>query len=304
MHGFYSRAEIDQVVTQILGKRLEGQLDQSITGISANQRFEIGAVKESGMSRYRYGQAGGADIALGVLCQSPVPAALQHDLVPSASYAAGTKQVELTIGAANIAVNEYAGGWLFVNDGTGQGQNLRILSHPAALAGATCVFTLIDPITTAFDIADTLCALTANSYDDVIIHPSPPTARLVGVPVVAIASTYYGWFQVRGPAAVLTDGTLYIYQQVTPSAAVDGAVKHAILEVTAGAALGAVATDSAKVVASGGGDSAAAGASLLGVAAAAPTAGAHDFGSLQTIVGKVLRVEADTDYSLIDLALE
>jgi len=300
----YSRNQFNAVMEAILGERLTGRPDQGITEVSTVQNFQLGARKQIGQSIYRYGLAGAIDIPLGVLCQAPVPAAVHHDLVPSASYAASVRLVELTIGAAAITANEYAGGWLHVNDGTGQGQVFRILSHPAAAGGATCVFTLVDPITTAFDVANTLCAITANPHSLAIIHPSPPTAQLVGVPVAAIAAGSYGWFQTRGPAAVLTDGVVYIYQQVAPSPAVDGAVRHAFQEVTMGAALGAVATDSAKPVASDGGDSAAAPASILGIGAAAPTAGSHDFGPLLVIVGRVMRVEATTDYSLVFLTLE
>jgi hypothetical protein len=300
MHGFYTRAELEQIANQIIGERLPGQPEQLITEVSATQRFALGAVKDIGLSRYRYGQAGAVNIALGVLCQSPVPAVAQHDLVPLASYAVGTKVVGLTIGAANIAANEYAGGWLHVNDGTGQGQCLRILSHPAALAGATCLFTLIDPITTAFDVANTLCALTANPYDGAIIHPSPPTAKLVGVPVVAINANLYGWFKTRGPAAVLTDGTLYIYQQVRPSATVDGAVAHAIQQATTGSTAVA-AMDAGKTGALAEDSAGAETVVRLGETAVDTS---YDLGSLQTIVGRVMRVEADTDYSLIDLCLE
>ena len=295
----YSRAEWTQIAEQVLGQRLPGRPDQGITVVSTVQNFQLGAPRKVGMSAYRYGSVGAVDLALGVLCQAPVPAAVHHDLVPSASYAAGIRLVELTIGAANIAANEYAGGWLHVNDGTGQGQAFRILSHPAALSGATCVFTLIDPVTTAFDVADTLCAITANPHRLAIIHPSPPTAKLVGVPVVAMGAGTFGWFKVRGPAAVLTDGTVYIYQQVAPSASVDGAVKHAIQEITVGAEE-AIGTKMAKMVDSAGAASVGA---ITGTDAAYGDA-TIDIGSLQTIVGRVMRVEADTDYSLIDLTLE
>lgn len=295
----YSRNQFNAVMEAILGERLTGRPDQGITEVSTIQNFQLGARKQIGQSIYRYGLAGAVDIPLGVLCQAPVPAAVHHDLVPSASYAASVRLVELTIGAAAITANEYAGGWLHVNDGTGQGQVFRILSHPAAAGGATCVFTLVDPITTAFDVANTLCAITANPHSLAIIHPSPPTAQLVGVPVAAIAAGSYGWFQTRGPAAVLTDGILYIYQQVRPSDSVNGAIKHAIQEITVGAEA-AIGTKMAKIADSAGADS---------VGAITGTDGAYgsatiDIGSLQTIVGRVMRVEVDTDYSLIFLTLE
>jgi len=311
--GFYTRAELEQIANQIIGARLPGQADQLITEISTTQRFELGTPKDIGLSRYRYGQAGAVNIPLGVLCQAPVPGANHHDLVPAASYPVGTKKVTLTLGATPLAANEMAGGWMHVNDGTGQGQVFRILSHPAALAGASCEFTLIDPITTAFNAADTLCALTPNPYKAAIIHPSPPTAQLVGVPVVAITANYYGWFKTRGPAAVLTQGTLYIYHSVVPSATVDGAVMAASHSHTA---LNLVAADGVRDIAAGDDmqklrDGAGNAIDTAEVSTGGAVTGAKDAvipTSTDIVhsdeIGKVMRVEVDTDYSLIWLTLE
>jgi len=294
-----SRNLFNKAVAALIGDRLEGRPEQAITEVSSVQNYEINTPFSRGLSIFRYGKAGAADIDPGVLCQSPVPASVQHDLVPSDSYAAGTKVITLTLGAGAVTANEYAGGFVHVNDGTGQGQVLEILSHPAAGSGATCEFTLVDPITTAFDTSDTLCALTPAPYKGAIIHPSPPTAKLVGVPIVEIPAGYYGWFKTRGPAAVLTDGTLYIYQQVTPSDSVDGAVKHAIQEITVGAEA-AIGTKMANINDSAGS------ASVAAITGTDGAYGSHtiDIGSLQTIVGQVMRVEVDTDYSLIFLTLE
>jgi len=297
----YTRNQFTQVMETILGKRAVGRPDQALYEASAVQNFEVGSPRDDGVCRYRYGFVGAANIALGVLCQAPVPAAAHHDLVPAASYAAGVYIVTLTLGATPLAANEMAGGWLHVNDGTGQGQNFEIRSHPAALAAATCAFTLKTPITTAFNVADTLCALTANPYRAVIIHPAPPTAQLVGVPVAAIPAANYGWFQTRGPAAVLTNGVLYIHQQVRPGA-VAGSVRHANQELTLSATAPAAEDANGRLVTNSAGANGTIACS--GMAGAVPAAGAHDVGHLATIVGKVMRVEVDTDYSLIWLTLE
>lgn len=297
-----TRNQFQAALESILGRRRTGRPDQPVFEVTTVQNFEFGAKRVIDECIYRYGSAGAVDIPLGVVCQAPVPAAVHHDLVPTASFAAGVRLITLTIGAGNIAADEYAGGHLHVNDGTGQGQRKRVLSHPAALAGATCVFTLVDPLTTAFDVANTLCAITRNPYNQAIIHPSPPTAQLVGVPVAVIAAGRFGWFQTRGPAAVLTDGVLYIFRQVKPSAAVDGAVAHANLEVTMSATAAAAEDANGRLTTtSAGADGTIA---FSGMAGAVPAAGVHDLGSLVSIVGRVMRVEVDTDYSLIDLALE
>lgn len=293
--GFYSRADFDALASTVIGERIQGGVEQAITAVTAGQNYMLGAKKQIGQSIYRYGLAGAVNLALGVLCQAPVPTGGEHDLVSAANYAVGVRSVVLTTGAA-VGLNEYAGGWMFVNTGTGLGMNLRILSHPATAGAALCTFTLIDPVTTAFD-ATTRCALCANPYNLPVIHPSPPTSGLVGVPVAAINAGLYGWFQTRGPASILTEGTLYIYQQVRPSRTTNGAVSHAIQELemdavgAAGTANGALLENSAAVETT---------ARLLTSAIDTD----YDIGSVVTIVGKVMRVEVTGDYSLIFLTLE
>ena len=291
----YSRAEWEQVFDSILGERLPGRLEQGVRAVSATQNYVLGAKREIGPRVYKYGLVGAGIGTLGLLYQSPVPAPLQIDLVPLAAYAIGTRVITLTLGNAAVLANEYAGGWLYVNQGTGIGDCLRIISHPAALALATCVFTCQDPTTITMVIANTQCSLVANPLSGIIVHPSPPTASLVGVPEVTIPIANFGWFQVRGPAAVLTDGVVYIHRAVRASTGVNGAVSHAIQEFVTNAtgAIGAAAgptQDSAgvaTVILLPGGDAA-----------------TYDLGHQQTIVGRVLRVGATTDMSLINLALE
>lgn len=300
--GFYSRADFDALANTVIGERAVGGVEQAITTVTAAQNYMLGAKKQIGQSIYRYGLAGAVNLVLGELCQAPVPTAGEHNLVPAANYAVGTKVVTLTTGAA-VTANEYAGGWLFVNTGAGLGMNLRILSHPANAGAAICAFTLIDPVTTAF-AASTRCALTANPYNLPVITTVPPASNLVGVPVAAINAGLYGWFQTRGPASVLTDGTVLIYQQVMPSiafgagAGVAGAVVAACLSLyhdtvaAAGVANGAIIADSA------GAETAMCRLSTSG------TEVTYDVGPIAVIVGRVMRVEVDTDYSLIFLTLE
>lgn len=294
--GFFSRADFDLLANASIGERALGGVEQLITTVTVAPNYVLGAKKQFGQSIYRYGLAGAVNLALGVLCQAPVPAATEHDLVPvAASYPIGTRVITLTTGAA-VAVNEYAGGWLMVNDGVGQGQCLRILSHPANAGAALCAFTCLDPLTTAMD-ATSLCALTANPYNLAVIHPSPPTSRLNGVPVAAINAGLYGWFQTRGPASIVTDGVLYVRQQVRPSTGVNGAVSHAIQELIMDAGAAGATANGALLEDSAGAETA---ARLMTSAVDTD----YDIGSVATIVGRVMRVEATGDYSLIFLTLE
>jgi len=200
-----TRVELSEVAEDILSGRLPGRPEQGIRVASAVQNYALGAKKTFGFGAeiFRYGQAGAADCNLGELQQSALLAA-EIDLVPLAAYVIGTKVIGITtVGAINA--NEYAGGWIWVNAGTDIGECLRILSHPAAGGGAPCLFTCLDGLTAAFVVANTVCSLMRNPYAGVIIHPAPPTTHLVGVPRVTIPTTQFGWFQRKGPAAVLID---------------------------------------------------------------------------------------------------
>ena len=76
MHGFYSRAELEQIANQIIGARLPGQGDQLVTQVSATQKFEIGARKRESGRIFRYSYAV-ADLTL----------AAQARLVANSNYA-------------------------------------------------------------------------------------------------------------------------------------------------------------------------------------------------------------------------
>ena len=277
---------------RVAGGSVQGALEESV---SANYR--IGTVLEEEGCEYEYAQAGAVALSPGKLMQSELPVANHADLTPTGSYAIGISVIEVTLGASAVLVNEYRDGWILVTNATGEGQKLKILSHPAADASATCSFTCWEALTTATDGTSRM-TLMKNPNQELIIHPSPPTALVVGVPQIAITAAYYFWLQTKGPTALLTDGVLYIYQQVTPSASVDGAVKHAIQEITVGAEV-AIGTKMAKINDSAG---AASTAAITGTDAAYASS-TIDIGSLQTVVGKVMQVRATTEYSIVNLKL-
>lgn len=233
----FSRNELAVIANQVIGERLPNMPEQGIREASALQNYVLGTrmLDSRGLELYRYGLAGAGICTLGLLHQSPVPTAGEVNLVPLANYAIGTRIIGLTTGAA-VAANEYAGGWLYVDTATGMGDCLRILSHPANAGAAACLFTCLDVTTILFD-ATTRCALVANPYADVIVHPAPPTAHLVGIPRITIPALEYGWFQRRGPAAALI-GTAApaVNSLVSAGLLVNGAVDIYI----AGTALGIV----------------------------------------------------------------
>lgn len=179
--------------------------------------------------RFRLALNGGSNVAAGRLVQSVVPSSNHVNVACSVAAAAGSYVVTPTLGATAVVADEYKDGYLYVNDAgadtTTEGYLYRIKSHPAAAASATCAFTLYEdsPLKIALT-TNSEVSLVHNEFRAVIIHPSPPTADVVGVTTCAVLANEYCWLQTRGPAAVLTEGTIVQARSVVPSSTTDGAV--------------------------------------------------------------------------------
>lgn len=175
---------------------------------SANQLHELGAKVVTNDGRaFRYAKAGAADLVAGNLLQAPAIVA-NHQNMATSTQAAGDTTVTVTLGATAATANQYAGGFLTLNAGTGKGYSLRIKSHPAANSGATLVLTLEDPFQVATSSSDTKSCLIANPYSGVIQMPTTATSSAVGVATYIISAGQYGWIQVHGPVSVLSDASI------------------------------------------------------------------------------------------------
>lgn len=192
---------------------------------SSVQRHRLGALRMLDDGRiFVYCKAGGSDLAAGKLVQAPAPVTNHTNCAVAANAAIGDRVVTLTLGNTAATANQYKDGFLLVNDATGEGHAYKIKSHPAAAGTANLTVTLYDKIRVALVSGTSEVTLVSNPYNGVIIHPSPPTARVVGVTPMAITAGNYFWCQCRGLAAVLIDGSVSVNAPVLPSSSVDGAV--------------------------------------------------------------------------------
>lgn len=115
--------------------------------------------------------------------------------------------VTITLGATAVTANQYRGGYLCVVDGAGEGQVLKIASHPAADASATCAFTLEDGPSTALSTTTSECSLVPAVGNSLIIHPTTPSNGVFGLAMYPIAAGSYGFFLVKGLGNALGDAT-------------------------------------------------------------------------------------------------
>ena len=208
----------------------------------------LGSVLYYGDRVFRYGLNGGVALTAGKLVQTIVGTKADHqDLAPTAAVAAGEYEISVETAGTDLTLNQYAGGYLYVNDGAGEGQCLKIKSNPVHdhSSDPSVVITCHDALATAIATSSKV-SLMSDPWSGLVVAPAAETGAVMGVPVVDMALSAYGWFQTYGPAAVLTVGTVVLGHNVVRSATVAGGVAPAtsdILDIVGTCMLVDVTTD-------------------------------------------------------------
>lgn len=191
---------------------------------SSVKQMSLGAVVHSNDGRkFRYVKAGGTALVPGKLQQAPAVVANHQNMTASVT-AIGATEVTVTLGATLATKDQYAEGLFIINDVTGQGHTYLVKSHPAADSGASLTLTLSDPIIVALD-GTSQGSLLPNSYGAVIVNPTTPTNRPVGVAIYPIVASEFGFIQTRGLVSVLNDSGTTVGLAVAPSQGTEGALK-------------------------------------------------------------------------------
>ena len=190
--------------------------DEKVTGTSQIHPLSTRMVLPDGRVFY-YGQTDGAQTA-GAICQSAVGVA-NHDMdLATNTASAGDKSVTVTVGGTAATEDQYKDGYMYVNDGTGEGHIYKIRQHDAISSSGSGAINLYDgdPILTGFAAA-TIVGLAKNPYKDFIVYPTTATGHAVGVAATDFDDDDYGWLQTWGPAAVLCDVAFVIGNHVRVS---------------------------------------------------------------------------------------
>jgi len=202
--------------------------NQGLYSQSSEAKEMLGTLRELEDGRvFVYARAGATNLAAGKLTQSPVQVANHLNISVAAAASVGSRRVYVTLGATAADANAYKDGYLYVNSGDGAGLAYKIRGHAAISASSSGYIELYDSIRKALTTSSK-CTLVKNPFNGTIVHPSPPTAPLVGIPPIDVAANYYYWSQVKGLAVCLIDGTPAIGDNVVPSDSVDGAVEAAV----------------------------------------------------------------------------
>lgn len=222
---------MEQPFGTIFGPRGEQFKTYSATAKSAPP-YQLGQELKINERVWRFCRAGATALVAGKLYQMELPDGNFDTLaVPaSALNVVGSRKLRVTLPANAIIKDLWKDGYALIeaNAGASEGEMYQVSTHPLSAGSEDVTFELYDALQVALNTSDKV-TFWKNPYADVIVHPSPPTAKVAGVPSIAIAAGAYGWLQVQGPCNVLADGTIVINQQVVASPSVDGAVSNALL---------------------------------------------------------------------------
>jgi len=169
---------------------------------SATQLFDFGTKLQYGNREYRYAGIGGAVIAAGECVQAAPLVNANHRDCAAVATTALNNIITVTLGNTATTANQYAEGYIHIQDGPGQGLLLKIKSHPAASGTATCAFSMYDPLYTTALTTSSKVDLILAPYNDVIVAPNTFGGPIIGVSPIPFTADYYGWIQTAGPASV------------------------------------------------------------------------------------------------------
>ena len=255
--------------TFIVGRNAKGYGGEPADpyAVDTTQQYPLGAKLLYNDRVYRYARSSATIPAGNVVCTRNKSHASNHLNLGCLAASIGATEVTIITAGTNIVLNEYAGGYLYVNDGTGQGLAYKIKSHPAHVHGTSpnCVMTLYDPIKVALVASNTSqVSLAHNKYTHVIKAPgtTPLTGEAIGVASSVLANNDFFWLQVKGPATVLVEGTVVIGDSV--GVTISGNLVGAVTPIVADGAAQRVSR----------------------------------------AIGQVMQVNATTEYALIDIMFE
>lgn len=179
---------------------------------------------------FKYVLNGGVALTAGTIVAAEAPTEHHNMDLATAVAAVGATSITVTLEGTAAAKDLYADGYIFTNDGTGEGQVYRIKGHDAIDSSGSGAINLADAdkIVVALDTT-TLCGLAKNPYSGVVISPTTVVQRTVGVPPTDIAASQYGWVQTKGLASVLISGTVVLGRHIRVAGATTAGAAMALV---------------------------------------------------------------------------
>lgn len=214
-----------------------------------NKLFNQGLFEQSSVAKHRigtirrlddgrvfvYAQDSGSGLAPGKLCMGVTgqDATIVTEVIASAG-SVGDDHIHITNGANTefATANAYKDGFIWTDDAAGGGDMYKIRGHAAIGSAASGVIYLYDPLRVAITTSNTWSASKSPCKKVELYDADDVDGIPIGVPPIDVTASYYFWLQVKGPCAVLTDGTLTLGLGVVASNSVDGAVELTVPATT------------------------------------------------------------------------
>lgn len=207
-------------------------------------------------------QNGATALVSGRLIQSPASIGANHTGLTLSTAAIGATAITVTSGGTLMTANMYAGGTMIVSAGTGAGQTLKVVSHPAATASGTTILQLEEPLSVATLTSDSKGSLTLPQWGSrngtdfstlgVIVCPTTATGAVIGAtiyPIPASTATVctYGWIVTNGFVGILNGANTSIGLDVMPGGSVAGSVVTYVVATRSRVGTATVAGEDTKV---------------------------------------------------------
>jgi len=196
-------------------------IDQGVYDITTSPRLPAGtrgALLDGRVFYYTYNHTATA-LTNGEVLVTATVTPNHHDQTVNAAadFTAGSPNVVFNPAGTAIVQEEYQDGYVFLSDGTGEGQIFRIKSHAVNAGSTQSTAVLFDPVDTGAAGATTM-SLCRNPY----MNPQQSNTTIsevpIGIPLKTITAAttaatgsafvvdpYYGWIQTWGPCPVLCD---------------------------------------------------------------------------------------------------
>lgn len=198
---------------------------QELRTQSSTKLHTLGLKYEDDQGRvYRYAKAGGTALVAGNLLVNADLVANHTNIAVAAAVAVGATEVTATLGATAATADQYADGFLTVNDAAGEGITYAIQGNTATDASGTITVTLKEPVKVALTTSSEV-TLKLNNWSGVVISATDQADLAVGVSNIAVTASYYFWCQTRGECAVLADEAVAKGLAITIGSSTAGSVE-------------------------------------------------------------------------------
>lgn len=196
-------------------------IQQGLFEDSSTAKHKLGTRMQLADGRVFFYSKNGATAGVAGTLMESLSAEANHENVAFESAAAiGATSVTLVDGGTAATANQYAEGYLWVNDGTGEGHYYKVRSNVATSGSASdsLTLTLYDPIRVAVVASGTSeGSVMFNPYYGLIVATTEAKSP-AGVVNFVVTANYYFWLQTYGPCVILSGAAGTIGQMAIPSA--------------------------------------------------------------------------------------